>query len=117
MAAATARAPPEHPQPVPLHRLTEDDRILSGGYDAVYYWRGKASSELREPPSTWATLSRHFFDTVPELDGVRFSHMSRARSTRCTRVCVLWRPGDVGRRGTPSAITGLGVASTGSAPT
>ena len=28
------------------YRLTEDNRILWGGYDVIYYWRGKMNSEL-----------------------------------------------------------------------
>ncbi|HRE02940.1 MAG TPA: FAD-binding oxidoreductase, partial [Ilumatobacteraceae bacterium] len=28
------------------YRLTEDNRILWGGYDAIYFWRGKMNSEL-----------------------------------------------------------------------
>ena len=51
------------------YRLTEDNRILWGGYDTVYYWRGKVSAELESRPATWATLSRHFFETFPQLDG------------------------------------------------
>ena len=31
------------------YRLTEDNRILWGGYDVIYYWRGKMSSRVREP--------------------------------------------------------------------
>ena len=51
------------------YRLTEDNRILWGGYDAIYYWGGKVSSELESRPETWAKLSRHFFETFPQLDG------------------------------------------------
>ena len=32
------------------YRLTEDNRILWGGYDAIYYWGGKVSSELESRP-------------------------------------------------------------------
>ena len=47
------------------YRLTEDNRILWGGYDTIYYWRGKVARELESRPETWAKLSRHFFDDVP----------------------------------------------------
>ena len=33
------------------YRLTSDNRILWGGYDAIYYWRGRVSSELESRPS------------------------------------------------------------------
>ena len=51
------------------YRLTEDNRILWGGYDTVYYFRGKVSAELESRPATWAKLSQHFFQTFPQLDG------------------------------------------------
>ena len=52
------------------YRLTSDNRILWGGYDAVYYWRGKVSAEHENRPASWATLSRHFFETFPQLEDV-----------------------------------------------
>lgn len=72
------------------YRLTEDDRILWGGYDAVYFWRGRVASELESRPQTWATLSAHFFETFPQLDGIRFSHIwggaidTRAAGSACS---------------------------------
>ena len=56
------------------YRLTEDDRILWGGYDAIYYFGGKVTNELEQRPETWAKLAEHFFTTFPQLDGVQFSH-------------------------------------------
>ena len=56
------------------YRLTEDDRILWGGYDAIYYFGGKVTKELEQRPETWAKLAEHFFTTFPQLDGVQFSH-------------------------------------------
>jgi glycine/D-amino acid oxidase-like deaminating enzyme len=55
------------------YRLTEDNRILWGGYDAIYFWGGKVSSELESRPETWAKLSQHFFETFPQLEGVKFT--------------------------------------------
>ena len=34
------------------YRLTEDNRILWGGYDTIYYWRGKVVRELESRPET-----------------------------------------------------------------
>ena len=94
------------------YRLTEDNRILWGGYDAVYYWRGKVSSELESRPSTWAKLSRHFFETFPQLDGVHFSHIWGGAIDTCTRFCVFWGTAMSGRVAYALGYTGLGVAST-----
>lgn len=93
------------------YRLTEDDRILWGGYDAVYYWRGKMSTERESRPETWATLSRHFFDTFPQLEGIRFSHMWGGAIDTCSRFCVFWGTALSGRVAYAVGYTGLGVAS------
>ena len=94
------------------YRLTEDNRIVWGGYDAVYYWRGKVSTELESRPATWATLSRHFFETFPQLEDVRFSHIWGGVIDTCTRFCVFWGTALGGRVAYALGYTGLGVAST-----
>jgi glycine/D-amino acid oxidase-like deaminating enzyme len=94
------------------YRLTEDNRILWGGYDAVYYWRGKVSSELESRPATWAKLSQHFFETFPQLDGVRFSHIWGGAIDTSTRFCVFWGTAMAGRVAYAVGYTGLGVAAT-----
>jgi glycine/D-amino acid oxidase-like deaminating enzyme len=94
------------------YRLTEDNRILWGGYDAVYYWRGRVNSELESRPETWATLSRHFFETFPQLEGLAFSHMWGGAIDTCSRFCVFWDTALGGRVAYALGYTGLGVAST-----
>jgi glycine/D-amino acid oxidase-like deaminating enzyme len=93
------------------YRLTEDDRILWGGYDAVYYWRGRVAAELESRPETWAVLSRHFFATFPQLDGVRFSHIWGGAIDTCSRYCVFWGTAKSGRVAYALGYTGLGVAA------
>jgi glycine/D-amino acid oxidase-like deaminating enzyme len=94
------------------YRLTEDDRILWGGYDTVYYWRGRVATELESRPETWATLSRHFFATFPQLADVRFSHIWGGVIDTCTRFCVFWGTAMSGRVAYALGYTGLGVAAT-----
>jgi glycine/D-amino acid oxidase-like deaminating enzyme len=94
------------------YRLTEDNRILWGGYDAVYYWRGRVSSELESRPATWAKLSRHFFETFPQLADVKFSHIWGGVIDTCSRFCVFWGTALSGRVAYALGYTGLGVAST-----
>lgn len=94
------------------YRLTEDNRILWGGYDTIYFWRGKVARELESRPETWATLSRHFFETFPQLDGVRFSHIWGGAIDTCTRFCVFWGTAMAGRVAYALGYTGLGVAAT-----
>ncbi len=94
------------------YRLTEDDRILWGGYDAVYFWRGRVMSERESRPETWAKLSRHFFETFPQLEDVRFSHIWGGAIDTCSRFCVFWGTALSGRVAYALGYTGLGVAST-----
>jgi glycine/D-amino acid oxidase-like deaminating enzyme len=94
------------------YRLTEDNRVLWGGYDAVYYWRGRVSAELESRPETWATLSQHFFETFPQLDGVRFSHIWGGVIDTCSRFCVFWGTAMSRRVAYALGYTGFGVAAT-----
>jgi hypothetical protein len=93
------------------YRLTEDNRILWGGYDAIYYFRGRMNSELESRPESWARLSTHFFRTFPQLDDVKFSHMWGGAIDTCSRFCVFWGRAMNGRVGYAVGYTGLGVAS------
>jgi glycine/D-amino acid oxidase-like deaminating enzyme len=93
------------------YRLTEDDRILWGGYDAVNYWRGRVAAELESRPATWAKLSEHFFETFPQLDDVRFSHIWGGAIDTCSRFCVFWGNAMGGRAAYALGYTGLGVAA------
>ena len=93
------------------YRLTSDNRILWGGYDAIYYWGGKVSSELESRPESWATLSTHFFQTFPQLEGVQFSHMWGGAIDTSSRFTVFWGRAMGGRVGYALGYTGLGVAA------
>jgi glycine/D-amino acid oxidase-like deaminating enzyme len=93
------------------YRLTSDNRILWGGYDAVYYWRGKVSAELESRPASWATLSRHFFETFPQLEDVTFTNAWGGAIDTCSRFCVFWGRALSGHVAYALGYTGLGVAS------
>ena len=93
------------------YRLTEDNRILWGGYDAMYFFGGKVRTELESRPETWAKLSRHFFETFPQLEDVRFSHAWGGAIDTSSRYCVFWGRAMGGRVSYALGYTGLGVAS------
>jgi len=93
------------------YRLTEDNRILWGGYDTIYFWRGKVNTELESRPESWATLSKHFFDTFPQLEGLRFTHAWGGAIDTCSRFCVFWGQAMQGRVAYALGYTGLGVAA------
>ena len=48
---------------------TADDRILWGGYDAVYRFGGPVGPRSTTDDATFARLSQHFFTTFPQLEG------------------------------------------------
>jgi glycine/D-amino acid oxidase-like deaminating enzyme len=93
------------------YRLTEDNRILWGGYDAVYFFRGRMRQELESRPESWALLSKHFFETFPQLEDVRFTHAWGGAIDVCSRFSVFWGRSLGGRVSYALGYTGLGVAA------
>jgi glycine/D-amino acid oxidase-like deaminating enzyme len=94
------------------YRLTEDNRILWGGYDAIYFFGGKVNPVLEQRPETFAKLSAHFFATFPQLAGVRFTHTWGGAIDTCTRFTVFWGTALGGKVAYALGYTGLGVAAT-----
>jgi glycine/D-amino acid oxidase-like deaminating enzyme len=94
------------------YRLTPDNRILWGGYDAVYHWRNGLREELDQRPATFNTLARHFFVTFPQLAGLRFTHRWGGAIDTSTRFFAYQRAALGGRVAYSVGYTGLGVAAT-----
>ncbi|HEY1507654.1 MAG TPA: FAD-binding oxidoreductase [Solirubrobacteraceae bacterium] len=94
------------------YRLTADDRILWGGYDAVYRHGGPVGPALDEHEPTFAKLSQHFFTTFPQLEGVRFSHKWGGAIDTCSRFSVFFGRALGGRVAYALGYTGLGVGAT-----
>ena len=55
-------------------RLTADNRILYGGYDAVYHAGRRVRPEYEDREESYRTLASHFLTTFPQLEGIGFSH-------------------------------------------
>ena len=91
------------------YRLTADDRILWGGYDAVYRYGGPVRPGLDDDPPTFAKLSQHFFTTFPQLEGVRFTHRWGGAIDTCSRFSVFFGTAHGGRVAYAIGYTGLGV--------
>ena len=53
------------------YRLTDDNRIVWGGYDAVYRFGGSTDARQSESGETFDRLADHFFTTFPQLEGLR----------------------------------------------
>ena len=56
------------------YRLTADNRILWGGYDAIYHFGHAVRAAYDQRPATFLRLADHFFTTFPQLEGIGFSH-------------------------------------------
>ena len=94
------------------YRLTADNRILWGGYDAIYHYGNRIGAELEHRPETFALLARHFFETFPQLEGVRFTHSWGGVIDTCSRFCAFYGSGFGGRLAYAAGYTGLGVGAT-----
>ena len=94
------------------YRLTSDNRILWGGYDAVYYWRNGLRDALDQRPATFDMLARQFFGTFPQLQGLRFTHTWGGAIDTSTRFFAFQGTALGGRVAYSLGYTGLGVAAT-----
>jgi glycine/D-amino acid oxidase-like deaminating enzyme len=94
------------------YRRTADGRILFGGYDAVYRFRGPVGPELDFDDVTFGRLSQHFFAIFPQLEGLRFSHRWGGAIDTCSRFSVFFGTANSGKVAYAVGYTGLGVVAT-----
>ncbi len=92
-------------------RLTADDRILWGGYDAIYHYGSAVRSEFARRPETFSRLSRHFFAFFPQLEGVSFTHGWGGAIDTSTRFCPFFGRLLGGRVAYALGFTGMGVGA------
>jgi glycine/D-amino acid oxidase-like deaminating enzyme len=94
------------------YRLTADNRILWGGYDAVYHRGGRITPEHDQREATFRLLARHFADTFPQLAGIRFTHKWGGVIDVCSRFSAFFGTTHGGRLAYAAGYTGLGVGAT-----
>ena len=94
------------------YRLSADNRILWGGYDAIYHFGGRIRPEYDDRRESFETLASHFFTTFPQLEGVRFTHRWAGVIDTCSRFCAFYATAHQGRVAYSAGFTGLGVAAT-----
>ena len=94
------------------YRLTEDNRILWGGYDAVYHYGRRVQPSRDQRPETFDRLAEHFFETFPQLEGLRFTHRWGGAIDTCTRFSAFFGTAMRGRVAYALGYTGLGVGAT-----
>ena len=93
-------------------RLSADNRILCGGYDAIYYRGGRITPEHDQREATFAVLAEHFAQTFPQLAGVRFTHKWGGVIDTCSRFSGFFGTAHSGRLAYAVGYTGLGVGAT-----
>ncbi|MFF9352110.1 NAD(P)/FAD-dependent oxidoreductase [Streptomyces sp. NPDC014734] len=93
-------------------RLSADNRILWGGYDAIYPYGGRLSAALDQRPETFHKLAGQFFGCFPQLEGVRFSHAWGGAIDTCSRFSAFFGTAHRGRVAYAAGYTGLGVGAT-----
>jgi glycine/D-amino acid oxidase-like deaminating enzyme len=93
------------------YRLSADNRIVWGGYDAIYKFGRKVKPAYEDRPASYRRLAAHFFITFPQLDDVRFSHRWAGAIDTSTRFCAHWGLAHGGRVAYVNGFTGLGVGA------
>ena len=94
------------------YRMTKDNEILWGGYDAIYNFRGKVRQEYESDAETYAHLAQGFLATFPQLKGIKFTHGWGGAIDTCSRFSPFWGKAYRGRVVYVMGFTGLGVGST-----
>ncbi|MEE9297631.1 MAG: FAD-binding oxidoreductase [Acidimicrobiia bacterium] len=93
------------------YRLTEDDRILWGGYDATYHFSNGLGPQHDQSDHTHGMLAEHFFKTFPQLEGLRFTHRWGGPIATTTQFTATWGTAHDGRLTWVAGYTGLGVGA------
>lgn len=94
------------------YRRTPDDRILFGGYDAVYYRGGRTGPALEQREASHRLLAEHLYATFPILRGIGFTHRWAGIIDTTSRFTPMFGTALGGRVAYAVGYTGLGVAST-----
>jgi glycine/D-amino acid oxidase-like deaminating enzyme len=93
------------------YRLTADERIVWGGYDAIYHFRNGVGSKFAQREATFARLADHFFTTFPQLEDVRFTHRWGGPIDTCSRFTAFFGTLHQGRVAYVAGHTGLGIGA------
>jgi len=94
------------------YRITRDNRILFGGYDALYFWGRRVDAGHEYQPGTWEKLAGHFFTTFPQLEGLKFTHKWAGPIDSSTQFCAFFGTARKDRVAYAAGFTGLGVGAT-----
>ena len=87
------------------------ERLLFGGYDALYFLGGDTDPRRAQHPETFAVLAEHLVDTFPQLAETRISHAWGGHIDTCSRFSAFWHRMLGGRAVYVGGFTGLGVGA------
>ena len=93
------------------YRMTDDNRILYGGWDAIHHRGGRVDPALDQRQETHQFLAERFFQTFPQLEGLRFSHRWGGAIDTCSRFAVFFNRTNGGKVAYAAGYTGLGVGA------
>lgn len=92
-------------------RMTEDARILWGGYDAIYHWGSDMGPHRDNDQTSYERLASHFFQFFPQLEGIRFTHAWGGAIDTCSRFSAFWGSAHGRKTAYVAGYTGLGVGA------
>jgi len=93
------------------YRKTADNRIVWGGYDANYYFGNDYSPRREVRDASHTLLAEHFFETFPQLEGVRFEYQWAGVIDSTSRFTPYFATALGGRVASALGFTGLGTGS------
>lgn len=93
-------------------RRTADNRLLWGGYDAVYYSGSKRDDALLNRNGSYARLEQNLLSTFPQLASVKFSHAWGGIIDTSARLTHFVGTAMGGRVAYAAGFTGQGVTAT-----
>jgi glycine/D-amino acid oxidase-like deaminating enzyme len=93
------------------YRLTPDDRLLFGGFDAIYHFGNGLGGGRDVRPASFALLADHLISTFPQLEGVAISHAWGGAIDTCSRFCAFFGRALDSRVVYAAGFTGLGVGA------
>ncbi|MGI9607407.1 MAG: NAD(P)/FAD-dependent oxidoreductase [Acidimicrobiales bacterium] len=93
------------------YRLTADNRILWGGYDANYHAGNGIGSEYEQRTDSHEKIAGHFFETFPQLEGLGFSHRWAGPIGTTSKFTAAFGTRHRGAAAWVAGYTGLGVGA------
>ena len=93
------------------YRPTADGRILWGGFDAIYHFGNQLKKSFEQRPESFRGLAHRFFETFPQLEGLRFTHGWGGPIASTTRFCMDVGSAHGGRVAWATGYTGSGVVA------